>query len=203
LAQSNGPRFERLLQRYKEQLNDHVHSQSIHVHRMQLVLQAALHLLDTDDSADADSSEARAMRLLAVIRVRTEQKGEPIFIAELAETARLAQDEAKAAWRYLRDHRLIDTFSLEYTARINARGIDMLCLSAGVSSSSVLPDHLMAMRPEALDRRELPEVPSDLLTVLQNLWHLSVTSGQRVDAPIYSRSWSVDGTSLATGTCTG
>jgi hypothetical protein len=38
----------------------------------------------------------------------------------------LSEEDAKAAWRYLRDRRLIDTFSIDYTAHINAAGVDAI-----------------------------------------------------------------------------
>ncbi len=192
LAENGDPRFDRILRRYKEQLDEHVHSQSIHVHRTQLVLQAALQLLDTDDFAAADTSEARAMRLLTAIRVRTEHKGEPVFIAELADMTWLTLEQAQSAWRYLRDHRLIDTFRLDSTARINGRGIDKLDSIARASTGQATPEHPVATRPYTLDRRDLPDLPSEPLAVLCDLWYTSITSDRLVDAPVYReahRDW--------------
>jgi hypothetical protein len=71
-------------------------------------------------------SRSRAMRLLAVVRERTESTNEPVVVAQLASACQLSMPETQAAWSYLRDHSLIETFSIPYTARINARGIDAL-----------------------------------------------------------------------------
>lgn len=73
-----------------------------------------------------ESASTRAMRLLALVRERTEHSHEPVFVAELAPACQMSPEESEAAWRYLRDLRLIDTFSIPYTARINAQGIDAL-----------------------------------------------------------------------------
>jgi hypothetical protein len=73
-----------------------------------------------------ETSRARAMRLLALMRERTEHTHEPVRVAELAAACQLSTSEAEAAWRYLCDIGLIDTFSVPYTARINAKGIDAL-----------------------------------------------------------------------------
>jgi hypothetical protein len=66
------------------------------------------------------------MRLLALLREWTEQARDPVDVTELAAACQLSASEVEAAWRYLRDHHLIDTFSIPLTARINAKGIDAL-----------------------------------------------------------------------------
>jgi hypothetical protein len=38
----------------------------------------------------------------------------------------LPDEDAKAAWRYLKDRGLIDTFNIPYTARINGAGVDAI-----------------------------------------------------------------------------
>jgi hypothetical protein len=65
------------------------------------------------------------MRLLAMVRERTEHS-DPIIVTEFATACELTSGETEAAWRYLKDHRLIDTFRPLLSARINARGIDVL-----------------------------------------------------------------------------
>jgi len=65
------------------------------------------------------------MRLLALVRERTEHS-QPIVVSELAAACELTASETEAAWRYLKDHRLIETFRLPLSAKINARGIDVL-----------------------------------------------------------------------------
>jgi len=72
---------------------------------------------------DSQSSQSRALRLLKRIYDRTRDQTEPVFVAELAQDAGLTEGESQAAWYYLKDKGLIQTFNLQYTARINAAGI--------------------------------------------------------------------------------
>lgn len=62
------------------------------------------------------TSRDRAMRLLALVRERSQHGDEPVFVAELAVACQLSTSEVEAAWRYLRDHHLIHTFSIPQTA---------------------------------------------------------------------------------------
>ncbi len=72
---------------------------------------------------DSQKSQSKAFRLLQGIYDRTNGGGGPVFVAELAEAAGLSEPELQAAWRYLKQMGLIETFNLPYTARINAKGI--------------------------------------------------------------------------------
>lgn len=76
--------------------------------------------------SQGQTSKDRAMRLLALVRERTEHTHEPVFVNQLAGACQLSTSEAEAAWRYLHDLDLIATFSVPYTARINAKGIEAL-----------------------------------------------------------------------------
>jgi len=60
------------------------------------------------------------------VRERTENSNEPVFVAELASVCGLTDTQVQSTWRYLRDYGLIDTFSIPYTARIYAKGIEAL-----------------------------------------------------------------------------
>jgi hypothetical protein len=73
-----------------------------------------------------ETSRDRAMRVLHRIRERTEHTQEPVVVTDLVTECQLSVAEAQAAWQYLREHRLIDTYNLRYSARINAKGIDLL-----------------------------------------------------------------------------
>jgi hypothetical protein len=75
---------------------------------------------------EREPMQSMALRLLAAIYERTRHTGQPIFVAECAHDLGLSDDEVQAAWRYLRDKRLIETFNLDYTARINAYGTDLI-----------------------------------------------------------------------------
>lgn len=70
------------------------------------------------------TNQSKALRLLQALYDATRARTEPVFIEEL--NTGLSEEDAKAAWRYLRDRRLIDTFNIDYTARINGAGIDAI-----------------------------------------------------------------------------
>lgn len=73
--------------------------------------------------ADSQTSQSRALRLLQVIYDRTRDRTEPVFVAELAQDAGLIEEESHAAWYYLKDKGLIQTYNLPYAARVSAAGI--------------------------------------------------------------------------------
>jgi hypothetical protein len=64
------------------------------------------------------------MRLLKALYDATRAKTEPVFIDEM--NVGLSEEDARAAWRYLKDRGLIDTFNIPYTARINGAGVDAI-----------------------------------------------------------------------------
>lgn len=70
------------------------------------------------------TNQSKALRLLQALYDATRARTEPVFIEEL--NAGLSPEDAKAAWRYLRDRKLIDTFNIDYTARISGAGIDAI-----------------------------------------------------------------------------
>jgi hypothetical protein len=70
------------------------------------------------------TNQSKAMRLLQALYDATRSQTEPVFL-NMLDTG-LAQADAEAAWRYLKDRALIDTFSVPYTARINASGVDAI-----------------------------------------------------------------------------
>jgi hypothetical protein len=77
------------------------------------------------DSA-AENTREKAYRVLKAIKVRTENSHQPIFIAELAPELNLDEGEVQGAFRYLKGKRWVDTFNIDYTARINAAGHDVI-----------------------------------------------------------------------------
>jgi hypothetical protein len=70
------------------------------------------------------TNQSKALRLLQALYDATSARTEPVFIEEL--NTGLSQEDAKAAWRYLRDRRLIETFKIDYAALINGAGIDAI-----------------------------------------------------------------------------
>jgi hypothetical protein len=76
--------------------------------------------LVTEDS----TNQSKALRLLQALYDATRNQMEPVFVHTL--NTGLSEPETQAAWRYLKDRRLIDTFSVPHTARINAAGIDAI-----------------------------------------------------------------------------
>ena len=83
-------------------------------------------IMQSDVRRAPPSTAAKAFRLLQVIYEQTKGKEEPIFVEDIRNKAGLSDEDAKAAWRYFRDKGLIDTFKIQYTARINARGTDTI-----------------------------------------------------------------------------
>jgi hypothetical protein len=88
---------------------------------------------------EGSTSEGKAMRLLQALYDATRGQTEPVLVTTL--NTGMSVPEAHAAWRYLKDRHLIDTFSNLYTARINARGID------AIEGAKRLPDHPSAAFP--------------------------------------------------------
>ena len=70
------------------------------------------------------TNQVKAMRLLQGLYDATRNQTEPVFLNML--NSGLSEPESQAAWRYLKDRGLIDTFSVPYTARINAAGVDAI-----------------------------------------------------------------------------
>jgi hypothetical protein len=70
------------------------------------------------------TNQSKALRLLQALYGATRAKSEPVFVEELP--TGLSQEDANAAWRYLKDRGLIATFNIPYTAQINATGIDAI-----------------------------------------------------------------------------
>jgi hypothetical protein len=70
------------------------------------------------------TNQSKALHLLQALYDATRAKTEPVFIEEM--NTGLSEEDAKAAWRYLKDRGLIDTFSILYTARINGAGVDAI-----------------------------------------------------------------------------
>jgi hypothetical protein len=100
------------------------------------------------------------MRLLKALYDATRAKTEPVFVEEV--NSGLSAEDAKAAWRYLRDRRLIDAFNIDYTARINGPGIDAI---------------------EGAQRR--PDQPSaDFPSVSFNLVYNTMHVGTMSDSPV-------------------
>lgn len=85
------------------------------------------------------TNQSKALLLLRVVYDATRAETEPVFISTL--NTGLAQADAEAAWRYLRDRQLIDAFGVPYTARINARGVD------AIEGAMRRPDHPSANFP--------------------------------------------------------
>jgi len=70
------------------------------------------------------TNQSKTLRLLQVLYDATRAKSEPVFVGEV--DTGLSAEDAKAAWRYLRDRGLIDIFNIPYTARINGAVVDAI-----------------------------------------------------------------------------
>jgi len=80
----------------------------------------------TKSITNPETVYAKAFRMLEVIYEQTRGKEEPILVEDIQNKLGLSEGDAKEAWRYLRDKNIIETFSIPYTARINAYGIDII-----------------------------------------------------------------------------
>jgi hypothetical protein len=75
-------------------------------------------------SVNVSTVQENALRLLKAIYDETRTTTEPQFIANM--NTGLSKETQEAAWRYLKDRGLIETFAVPYTARINAAGTDAI-----------------------------------------------------------------------------
>ncbi len=95
---------------------------------------------------DLQTSQGKALRLLKAIYDGTRGQTEPVFVNDLAGEAGLTEEDSKAAWRYLKEKRLIDVFNIPYTARINAAGIDAI-ENVSRHPDRPIPTHLATKPP--------------------------------------------------------
>ena len=79
-----------------------------------------------DTEPEVETFKSRALRVLAAIDEVTRDSGSPVIVSDLAPMLGISELDAQAAWHYLADKHLIDKFNLLYSARINARGIDII-----------------------------------------------------------------------------
>jgi hypothetical protein len=70
------------------------------------------------------TNQSKALRLLKALYDATRAKTEPVAIDEIEMS--LSEEDLTAAWHYLKDRALIRTYSIPYTASINAAGIDAI-----------------------------------------------------------------------------
>lgn len=81
----------------------------------------------TNAMPPSETLQSKALRLLQAIYEKTHHSEEPVFVLEeIKNKIGLSEDEVKAAWRYLKEKHLIKTFNIDYTARINANGVDVI-----------------------------------------------------------------------------
>jgi hypothetical protein len=73
-----------------------------------------------------ETAQERAFRLLEAIYERTVSSNNPVHATQLAQELGMTVAEAQAAWRYLDEKGLIKTFNIQYAARINANGTDLI-----------------------------------------------------------------------------
>jgi len=85
------------------------------------------------------TNQSKALLLLQALYDTTRNQAEPQIVHML--NTGLSEPESQAAWRYLKDRALIETFSMPYAARINAAGID------SIEGAKRRPDHPSADFP--------------------------------------------------------
>jgi hypothetical protein len=72
------------------------------------------------------NAKDQAYLLLGILAEFTHVEGEPRIVTDFQDRTGLTPEEMGAAWRYLKDLELIDTFRIPLTARINPRGISAI-----------------------------------------------------------------------------
>jgi hypothetical protein len=73
-----------------------------------------------------ETAQARALRLLEAIYEQTVDTGNPVHATKLAATIGSTEQEALAAWRYLKQRDLINTYGVVGAASVNDTGIDTI-----------------------------------------------------------------------------
>jgi DNA-binding transcriptional ArsR family regulator len=187
LAHTRGARYQLLYREYQveKSASKQWHSKSIWVHKTRQFLQTALAFLQEESANTRDTSRDRALRLLAEVRMQTEATSQPIFVTELGAQTQLSDEQLRAAWRYLKDHGLIKTYRIDYTATVNAQGIDALDHALArslIHDSTDAP----AVAPHSTPY-QLPPLPEPLRGVLTELWSGAVKRGRALDAPTFRR----------------
>jgi hypothetical protein len=73
-----------------------------------------------------ETMQARALRLLEAIYERTVITRNPVHASQLAGSLGMTEQEALAAWQYLKERDLIKTYNIPGAARVNANGINTI-----------------------------------------------------------------------------
>jgi len=73
---------------------------------------------------ETSSTQSKALRLLEALYQATRGKEERVFLQDLQTD--LSEEDARAAWNYLKDRQLMQTYKMPYATRINAAGIDAI-----------------------------------------------------------------------------
>ena len=73
-----------------------------------------------------ESIQERALRLLKAIKTRTENSGQPVFLAEAGARLKDGRSGGASCIPLSRGQALIQTFNIPYTGRINAAGHDVM-----------------------------------------------------------------------------
>lgn len=107
--------------------NRHAREKAHGLNKLMILLdqaQAELRLETAQMSnAPMSPSKSKALLMLTAIYEKTKNDTRPIDDVTTLDIG-LAQEEARAAFQYLKDKGLIQTYSIPYAARINANGID-------------------------------------------------------------------------------
>jgi hypothetical protein len=83
-------------------------------------------MLEAAKTAVPESIQEKSYRLLEAIKAHTEHTNAPVFVEALVPELAMSAGEVQSAFRYLKGKRWIDTFNIDYTARINAAGHDVV-----------------------------------------------------------------------------
>jgi len=76
--------------------------------------------------SQSESVQSNALRMLQAIYDKTRDQENPVDDVTKLDIRLISEEDSRAAWRYLKGKGLIQTFNLDYAARINAQGVDAI-----------------------------------------------------------------------------
>src|ERR1700678_4422608 len=108
-------------------------------------------MLEAAKMAVPESIQEKSYRLLEAIKAHTEHTLAPVFVEALAPELGMSVGEVQGAFRYLKGKHWMDTFDIDYTARINAAGHDVVAQRSSALSVSSLPQSATTLAPVRRD----------------------------------------------------
>jgi hypothetical protein len=140
-----------------------------------------------------ETMQARALRLLEAIYEHTVITRNPVHATKLAATIGSTEEEALAAWQYLKERNLIKTYNIAGAARVNANGIDTFenarkhpdKPTPGFGSATYNTIHIHHMHGGGIQQAGAHSTQHQTITYnskdFDDLWQAIEILGQRID----------------------